>query len=388
MDLHLDDAVAQGNSMVSQMAGFNKSVKDHQEQNFQHWGTQAGLDLGIKDKAKSISAIGSYLGNTGEFGLGLAKEGKAISTLGLSAYAGKQLAGAATGVKGLTGVSALQKGYGAYKSATFTPGLVSSTAMKGETGLTDAQRAGFDPASMGFEGDVTHDAPLLRTGITEAGVGSQATRTAGDISQAATASSETASRFGRGALGTAETSGIAGTTALRATGGLEGLRGVSAVSDVSKGVGGAATRIGSALGTAAESGVGSVALGATKALGGVAGGVNLAEDFSGGKFHIAGQNKEERTANVSGMVSGALDVASFAVPVLAPIAAAIGLFSAIEGGLGAIKESSEKVSADKIKGAASMKDPTPESATNLQSAGLVAQARTDPTSKVGGTGSF
>ena len=357
MDLHLDDAVAQGNSMLSTMKGENHSVMADKQNQFNNWMRQAGVDKGIKDKASSATAISEYVGNTGEFGMTLGKEGKQISTIGLSKYAGEQLAGAAEGASKITGVSAAKSAYSAYKTATFTPKALSSVEMVGSGANPLTGTSGVTVAGRGDQA-----AQLTLTGKASGGLGAatQEGHFSGMTSGGTTATSTEEALQGTGLTLTGKASGAAG--------------GVEAVGDVSKAVGGTMSKIGGAIGKAAESGVGKSLIAGTKVLGGAMAGVNLAQDFAGGKFHIAGDNSEEKASNVSGMVSGGLDVLSLAVPVLAPFAAAAGLFSAIEGGIGAIEESHDKTAAAKGKASSAMKDPTPVSASSYASAGLDAQA--------------
>lgn len=138
-------------------------------------------------------------------------------------------------------------------------------------------------------------------------------------------------------------------------------------------------------------GIGKVAGGVGTALS-VAGGFNdLAQDISAGK--VVGDNKMARAGNVLGIMAGATDAISEAVPIFAPLGALFGLASAITSGVGDIEDKDATIKANKDDLAGKGNDPSPneayKSTTSIQSAGLIAsQGAPTPTQQVGGTGAF
>jgi len=393
MDLHLDDAVAEGNSMVNQMKGHSESAKISQNQQLNHWSSMLGVAHQIKGKADSATQVTQMVGDVGQAGLGLSKEGSRIAKVGLAKYGGEQVEGAVSGLKNISGVKAGQQAYGIYKSATFKPGGVGKAT------------GGLVPQSLGGTGDVgggagdQYSASIKMRGMSGKGVstvgaeGEQATSMSrasqlegglGNVSQSEDYFSS--ARPSTVASTSEALSGELGTAKLGSQVVKSATEGTSAVTNLSKGVGGGLQTVGGKLGQAAESGMGKAVMGSAKVMGVIGGGMNLAEDLQGGKFHIAGHNTAEKIGNVSGMVSAGLDAASLAVPVLAPLAAMVGLFSAVDTGIGDLEEAhTKKVAAN--KGLANQKI-APEQASNLQSMGLVANRQTDTTHSITGSSSF
>ena len=80
-------------------------------------------------------------------------------------------------------------------------------------------------------------------------------------------------------------------------------------------------------------------------LGIVGGSVSLAQDFSGGHFHLAGDNKAEKAGNALSMASGALDTLGLAIPPLAILGGLAGVGSAIADIFGHEKDAKDKVDA-------------------------------------------
>jgi hypothetical protein len=98
------------------------------------------------------------------------------------------------------------------------------------------------------------------------------------------------------------------------------------------------------LGSAAKAGLSTAAdLGAKAGVGlGIIGGASsLAQDFSGGHFHLAGDNGAEKAGNAMSMASGALDTLGLVAPPLAIIGGILGVGSAIADIFGHVKHSSE-----------------------------------------------
>ena len=396
MDLHLDDAVAQGNSMLDQMKGEGMSSKSLQSNKLNHYEDMLGQGKKIVSSADSTEQTGDMVGNVGQMGLGMAKEGGRIAKVGLKAYGIEQAVGAAKGLSSITGVSAVKGIVGAVKTASFTPSATSEPmAYKGFSNVnTSVSAEGVGDQATRFAGDTdmmtrgsgmtgaisTDDDYFSRGGaattkMEQATEATTALKSGSQSADAVAAAAQANNLQGVGSLSkvgsTADAGGVAGSTQL-ASATIDSAKGGAVVSDASKGAGSLLGRIGGAASGIAESGVGRAAMGGARVLGVVGGGVNLAEDLQGGHFHIAGDDAGEKIGNVSGMVASALDVASLAVPVLAPLAAVAGITSAISTGLGELFEGHQKVdAANKGIGAAS-KSAGPISSANLQSEGLVA----------------
>jgi hypothetical protein len=133
--------------------------------------------------------------------------------------------------------------------------------------------------------------------------------------------------------------------------------------------------VGGALETADKVGKGVAAVGAI---------TDIAEDIKDGK--IAGDNTADRVSNVASIGAGVLDVASFFLPFLAPVAAATSAVAAVSGGIGEIEDISNKKTQDASQAKAAMgKTAAPISLTG---AGLVASSAMDNTKTISGTTAF
>ena len=87
-----------------------------------------------------------------------------------------------------------------------------------------------------------------------------------------------------------------------------------------------------------------------KALGGIGGAISAEGDISNlittGHMFKPSQGGLSEAGNISSMAGAALDMASIAVPVLAPLALAVNLFSAVTGTVGAIEDDKKQTTAD------------------------------------------
>lgn len=100
------------------------------------------------------------------------------------------------------------------------------------------------------------------------------------------------------------------------------------------------------LGATAKAGLSTAAdLGAKAGvgLGIVGGGLSLAQDFSGGHFQLAGDNKAEKAGNAMSIASGALDTLGLVAPPLAILGGLVGVGSAIADIFGHHEEAKAKV---------------------------------------------
>ena len=124
----------------------------------------------------------------------------------------------------------------------------------------------------------------------------------------------------------------------------------------------------------------------------VAGGVmDLTQDLQ--QHKIAGNNWEEKASNVSGMVAGGIDAVSEAIPLLAPLGALAGVFSAVTESIGLAKEKENQIKSAKANvsgtGTGVSDKQTGMSTSGLQSEGLIASAGAKSTApSYGGSGAF
>ena len=140
------------------------------------------------------------------------------------------------------------------------------------------------------------------------------------------------------------------------------------------------------LGATARAGLSTAAdLGAKAGVGlGIIGGaVSATKDFSGGHFHLAGDNTAEKAGNAMSMASGALDTLGLVAPPLAILGGILGVGSAIADIFGHEKDASEKVQA--VQG----KSPPPPKALDMTAAstavGQVASQGADTLHSISGT---
>mgnify|MGYP003143065129 CR=1 FL=1 len=133
-------------------------------------------------------------------------------------------------------------------------------------------------------------------------------------------------------------------------------------------------------------GAGSLAQG----IGVIQGGVDLVKDISGG--HVAGANHEEKTANILGVASGAMDLLGFVVPGAGLIGAGLGVASAVEGEVGKYDAAKKQITTTlPAEEQASMTKRAPGAGASAESAGQVSSAQTTAQSKVvsgGGASAF
>tara|TARA_R110000803_G_scaffold18776_5_gene49819 strand:+ start:835 stop:1875 length:1041 start_codon:yes stop_codon:yes gene_type:complete len=122
----------------------------------------------------------------------------------------------------------------------------------------------------------------------------------------------------------------------------------------------------------------------SKGLGAIGSISAVTQDVVSGK--IAGDNTADKVSNVASIVSGALDVASIFVPVLAPLAAIAGAVGAISGGIGEVEDLHSKKVNDAKNAQASLGNTV--NAFGLASSGLVASTGKDNTQKIVGTSAF
>ncbi len=87
-----------------------------------------------------------------------------------------------------------------------------------------------------------------------------------------------------------------------------------------------------------------------KALGGLGAGISAEGDISNliEPGHILKPNESgmSEAGNITSMIGGALDMASIAVPVLAPLALGLNIFSAVTSTIGAVEDDKNQVSTD------------------------------------------
>ena len=140
------------------------------------------------------------------------------------------------------------------------------------------------------------------------------------------------------------------------------------------------------LGGAAKAGLSTAAdLGAKAGvgLGIVSGGISAAQDFSGGHFHLAGDNNAEKAGNAMSMASGALDTLGLVAPPLAILGGLVGIGSAIADIFGHHEDAKAKVG-DVQKTAPAAPKPITTSVAST-SVGQVASQGADTLHSIAGT---
>ena len=144
--------------------------------------------------------------------------------------------------------------------------------------------------------------------------------------------------------------------------------------------------------TGGKAPVGSIAnAGLGKVLGNIGGGIDIVKDFDnigkkGGFFGGTGTSTGDEISDALTVGGSVLDVASLALPFLAPIAGAVQIVGAIDGTYQAVKDSQSQASATNASYQSNLKsDVVPPS---LAGVGMLATAQTNPTKLISGTSSF
>lgn len=87
-----------------------------------------------------------------------------------------------------------------------------------------------------------------------------------------------------------------------------------------------------------------------KALGGLGGAISAGQDitnaYTTGHIFKKGESDLSKMGNITSMVGAALDIASIAVPVLAPVALGVNVFSAVTSTIGAEQDDTNQISTD------------------------------------------
>ena len=142
--------------------------------------------------------------------------------------------------------------------------------------------------------------------------------------------------------------------------------------------------------TGGRAAVGSIAnAGLGKVLGNVGGGIDIVKDFAnigskGGFFGGTGATTGDEVSNALTVGGSVLDVASIALPFLAPIAGAVQIAGAIDGTYESVKDSQAQASATNASYQGDLKsDVVPPS---LAGVGFLATAQSDPRKLIGGGG--
>ena len=142
--------------------------------------------------------------------------------------------------------------------------------------------------------------------------------------------------------------------------------------------------------TGGRAAVGSIAnAGLGKVLGNVGGGIDIVKDFAnigskGGFFGGTGATTGDEVSNALTVGGSVLDIASLALPFLAPIAGAVQIAGAIDGTYESVKDSQAQASATNASYQGDLKsDVVPPS---LAGVGFLATAQSDPRKLIGGGG--
>jgi hypothetical protein len=105
------------------------------------------------------------------------------------------------------------------------------------------------------------------------------------------------------------------------------------------------------------------------------------------KGYFSKLNENQKEGNVAGVVGGALDAASLAVPILAPLALGANVFSAVEKTIGEHKAGDPQLETDQVK-EESQEEKGPGAVQTLSSVGLISSAPVDIHQSISGTSSF
>ena len=128
-----------------------------------------------------------------------------------------------------------------------------------------------------------------------------------------------------------------------------------------------------------------------KALGNIGGGIDIVKDFDnigkkGGFFGGTGGTTGDEISNALTVGGTVLDIASFALPFLAPIAAGVQIAGAIDGTYQSVKDSQKTASDTKGSYEADIKSSVVP--PSLAGVGFLASQATDSHKLIGGTSSF
>ena len=130
-----------------------------------------------------------------------------------------------------------------------------------------------------------------------------------------------------------------------------------------------------------------------RALGNIGGGIDIVKDFSGaldGDSFFSGGNKNattgDKVANFLAVSGTALDIASIALPFLAPVAAAVSIAGAVDGTVQSVSDQSASASTDKKTYESGRQGGS--ATASLAGTGFLASAQIDPHKSIGGSSSF
>jgi hypothetical protein len=105
------------------------------------------------------------------------------------------------------------------------------------------------------------------------------------------------------------------------------------------------------------------------------------------KGYFSKLNTDQQLGNVSGVIGGALDAASLAVPLLAPLALGANIFSAVAKTMGEHQAGDPKLQDDQVK-EETQEEKGPSAVQTLSSVGLISSAPVDIHQSISGTSSF
>ena len=138
--------------------------------------------------------------------------------------------------------------------------------------------------------------------------------------------------------------------------------------------------------------VGSVAnKGLGKALGNIGGAIDVVKDFenigkSGGFFGGSGTTKGDEVSNALTVAGSVLDIGSFFLPFLAPVASVVQIAGAIDGTYQSVKDAGNKAQTAKGDYQSDIKPAV--APPSLAGVGFLATSATDPHKLIGGSSAF
>ena len=313
----------QGNQLLEQASDANDSVRDHNKKSTQDYHNKVQTNkemaegeewyhgvtdaLGAQHTYQALSQTSARMGEKGLSGIG----GYGKLALSDTGDAGKALVGAGADLASAT--------------ANTVKGTVSSLG----AGLQKAGQVGKNV--VGSVQKLTGVAqPVERAGQTSAQVASDlASKTpSGFVAGNVESSADLTTNVGKTAESTTSAVATGAEGGAKATGGL-----------LAKG-------IAAATGGYAE--VGSIAnVGLGKSLGNIGGAIDIVKDFgnigkAGGFFGGTGASKGDELSNALTVGGSVLDIASLALPFLAPIAAGVQIAGAIDGTVQSVKDNEAK----------------------------------------------
>jgi hypothetical protein len=372
----------QGNQLLDQATDANDAIRDANLQTTQTYNGQVSKNKEMAEGEEWYHGVTDAFGAHGAF-QSVASTRARMADKGLS-YSGL----AAEDVRNLaSGNIGKNVGKGAAKGAA-SAGKVTTSLQQGlkDAGQVETVAGGGvqSSADLGFKagatvpgaGNVESSADLTPAAPAEPSA-------PGAAASAPTEPGPAGAGAGEGAAGGAgEGAGKTATTAITDAG-----KGAAPVEDKAAGT---LFERGIQAATGGRAAVGSIAnAGLGKVLGNVGGGIDIVKDFAnigskGGFFGGTGATTGDEVSNALTVGGSVLDVASIALPFLAPIAGAVQIAGAIDGTYESVKDSQAQASATNASYQGDLKSQVVP--PSLAGVGFLATTQSDPRKLIGGGG--